>query len=189
VTNHDAVPGSDTPAAAGDTEYRPAGTRRVISGVDGSGRSLIVADSATATRVVRPNGAVVEEIWRQESLPARAEDNGVRGPDLQLAPPAQGVVVRSYTCPPDSEMDVEAQTAAAAAIYGAGNVGSIPGMHRTDTLDVITVVDGEIVVVFDEGETLLRAGDSLVLPGTMHAWSNRSDRPANLVCTVFPLPT
>lgn len=189
--DHDTVPGGAHPTAAGGMRRQPAGARRVISGFDGSGRSVIVADSATATRVVRPNGAVVEEIWRQESLPARVEDNGVRGTDLQFAPPAQGVAVRRYTCPPDSEMDVEAQAAAAAAIYGAGNVGSstIPGMHRTDTLDVVTVVDGEIVVVFEEGETSLRAGDSLILPGTMHAWSNRSDRPANLVITVFPLPT
>jgi mannose-6-phosphate isomerase-like protein (cupin superfamily) len=151
---------------------------------------VIVADGETATRAVRPNGAVVEEIWRQESLPAQAADDGVRGPDLQLAPPPGGAVVRLYTCPPDSEMDMDAYVAAAASIYGAGNAGGtsgIPGMHRTDTVDVITVVSGEIVAIFEDGETLLRPGDSLVVPGTMHAWSNRSARPASIVSTVFPL--
>lgn len=29
----------------------------------------------------------------------------------------------------------------------------------------------------DEGETLLRAGDTLVQRGTNHAWSNRSETP------------
>jgi quercetin dioxygenase-like cupin family protein len=85
---------------------------------------------------------------------------------------------------------MDAHAAAAAAIYGADNVGkasNIPGMHRTKTLDVITVVEGEIVAMFEHGETVLRAGDSLVLPGTMHAWSNRSNRPASLAIAVVPL--
>jgi mannose-6-phosphate isomerase-like protein (cupin superfamily) len=151
---------------------------------------VIASDGTTATRAVRPNGAVVEEIWRQDSLPARADDDGTRGADLQLAPPSLGVVVRLYTCPPDSEMDIDAYVAAAESIYGAGNASSasgIPGMHRTGTVDVVTVVSGEIHAVFEGGETLLRVGESLVVAGTMHAWSNRSGRPATIVSTVFPL--
>jgi uncharacterized cupin superfamily protein len=95
-----------------------------------------------------------------------------------------------YTCPPDRDADIAAYAAAAEAIYGEGNAGStsgIPGMHRTQTVDVVTVVSGEIHAVFEQGETLLRVGDSLVVPGTMHAWSNRSDGPATLVSTSFRL--
>jgi mannose-6-phosphate isomerase-like protein (cupin superfamily) len=168
---------------------RPA-ARRVISGVDDSGRSAIVADGPTATRVVRPNGAVVEEIWRQDSLPARVVDDGTRGSTVEVAPPARGVVVRLYTCPPDDEMDMAAYSAAAESIYGAGNAGGssgIPGMHRTPTVDVVTVVRGEIVAVLEAGETALQVGDSLVVPGTMHAWRNRTDRPAVIISTVLPL--
>jgi mannose-6-phosphate isomerase-like protein (cupin superfamily) len=162
--------------------------RRVISGVDASGRSVIVADEPTVTRVVRPSGAVVQEIWRQESIPARAEDDGTRGPEVVVAPPAGGVVVRTYTTPPDSELDLAAYAAAAESIYGKGNAGSaVPGMHRTQTLDITTVLFGEIYAVFEEGETLLRVGDTVVVPGTMHAWSNRSDSPATLLSVAFPL--
>jgi mannose-6-phosphate isomerase-like protein (cupin superfamily) len=187
------VDGASSPAAGEQSveEMSSRGhARRVISALDGTGRSVIASDGVTATRVVRPNGAVVEEIWRQERLPARADDDGVRGAEVQSAPPPHGAVVRLYTCPPDSEMDMAAYVAAAESIYGAGNAGGpsgIPGMHRTDSLDVVTVVVGEIHAVFEGGETMLRVGDSLVVPGTMHAWSNRSDRPATLVSTVFPL--
>jgi mannose-6-phosphate isomerase-like protein (cupin superfamily) len=183
-----ALPPEELASLEDGAAARPA--RRVISGLDHTGRSVIVADGRTATRAVRPNGAVVEEIWRQESLPAHATDDGVSGPDLQLAPPPRGAVVRLYTCPPDSEMDMDAYAAAAASIYGAGNAGGtsgIPGMHRTETVDVITVVSGQIVAVFENGETLLGPGDNLIVPGTMHAWSNRSNRPATIVSTVFPL--
>ena len=55
-----------------------------------------------------------------------------------------------------------------------------PGMHRTNTLDYVVVLAGEIYAVLDEGEVLLRAGDVLVQQGTNHAWSNRSDKPATI---------
>jgi quercetin dioxygenase-like cupin family protein len=52
-----------------------------------------------------------------------------------------------------------------------------PGMHKTATVDYAIVLSGEIYAVMDEGETLLRAGDTLVQRGTNHAWSNRSETP------------
>ena len=58
-------------------------------------------------------------------------------------------------------------------------------MHVTDTVDVLTVVEGEIYVVLEDTETLLRVGDSVIQRGTNHAWSNRSDRPAVLVATMM----
>ena len=164
--------------------------RRVIVGLDRSGHSTVASDDVTRMIAIRPNGAVVQEIWRQESLPALAGDNGTRGTEVQLAPPPNGLVVRLYTCPPDSQMDLEAFAAAAESIYGAGNAGGssgVPGIHRTQTVDIITVVQGEIHAVFESGETRLGVGDSLVLSGSMHAWSNRTELPATVVSTVFPL--
>jgi quercetin dioxygenase-like cupin family protein len=52
-----------------------------------------------------------------------------------------------------------------------------PGMHKTGTVDYAIVLSGEIYAVMDKGETLLRAGDTLVQRGTNHAWSNRSETP------------
>jgi uncharacterized cupin superfamily protein len=59
-----------------------------------------------------------------------------------------------------------------------------PGMHRTLTVDYAIVLEGEIVAMLDEGETVLRAGDILVQRGTSHAWANRSDRVAR-ICFVL----
>jgi quercetin dioxygenase-like cupin family protein len=56
-----------------------------------------------------------------------------------------------------------------------------PSMHRTDTLDCITCVIGEIYLVTDVDAVLMRPGDSVVIRGTNHAWSNRSDEPCLLV--------
>jgi quercetin dioxygenase-like cupin family protein len=50
-------------------------------------------------------------------------------------------------------------------------------MHRTDTLDVIIVVRGEIYMILDEEEVLLKPTDTVIVQGTNHGWSNRSDEP------------
>ena len=48
-------------------------------------------------------------------------------------------------------------------------------MHRTISLDFGVVLEGEIEVVLDSGETrLLKRGDLAIQRGTMHAWHNTS---------------
>ena len=55
-----------------------------------------------------------------------------------------------------------------------------PGFHKTNSLDYVIVLSGEIYALMDEGELLLKSGDVLVQRGTNHAWSNRGDEPALL---------
>ena len=49
-----------------------------------------------------------------------------------------------------------------------------PFMHRTESIDYGIVLSGEIHLVLDDSETLLKAGDVGVQRGTNHAWANRS---------------
>lgn len=53
--------------------------------------------------------------------------------------------------------------------------GDVPGMHTTDTVDIVTVISGEIWALVETGETLMKQGDTLMQRGTKHAWRNRSD--------------
>jgi uncharacterized cupin superfamily protein len=57
-------------------------------------------------------------------------------------------------------------------------------MHRTDTLDCFAIVVGEIYIVTDADEALLRPGDTVIVRGVNHAWSNRSDKPALIIGTM-----
>jgi mannose-6-phosphate isomerase-like protein (cupin superfamily) len=66
-----------------------------------------------------------------------------------------------------------------------------PTMHRTDTLDCFVVMRGEVYLVSDTDEVLLRAGDTAVVQGVNHAWSNRSNEPvliAGVMTHAKPLP-
>ncbi|RAL14324.1 cupin domain-containing protein [Aspergillus homomorphus CBS 101889] len=51
--------------------------------------------------------------------------------------------------------------------------GKAPLMHRTRSLDYGIVLEGELEMVLDSGETRrLKRGDIAVQRGTMHAWRN-----------------
>ena len=50
-------------------------------------------------------------------------------------------------------------------------------MHKTNTVDYIIVLKGEIYAIMDQGETLLRPGDVLIQRGTNHSWSVRGSEP------------
>ncbi|HWX79530.1 MAG TPA: cupin domain-containing protein, partial [Steroidobacteraceae bacterium] len=55
------------------------------------------------------------------------------------------------------------------------------GMHVTDTVDYAILLQGELVAILEDGETVMRAGDILIQRGTNHAWANRSQTIARIV--------
>ena len=61
-----------------------------------------------------------------------------------------------------------------------------PNMHRTDTIDYVIVLEGEIYLELDAGEEkLLRAHDFVVQRGTRHAWHNRTDQTVTLAIVLI----
>jgi quercetin dioxygenase-like cupin family protein len=53
--------------------------------------------------------------------------------------------------------------------YPAGSEGV---MHRTETLDYVVMISGEIDLVVDDTMVHLHPGDVVVQRGTNHAWRN-----------------
>ncbi|KAK5721940.1 hypothetical protein LTR15_006534 [Elasticomyces elasticus] len=66
--------------------------------------------------------------------------------------------------------------------------GFLSAMHRTVSLDLVVVLEGEIELVLDSGEKRqLGPGDQCVQRGTMHAWRDCSETEwARMICTVQP---
>ncbi len=61
-----------------------------------------------------------------------------------------------------------------------------PGMHTTDTVDVLYVVSGRAILELDDGvEVELKAGDTAVQNGTRHRWHNRSSEPTHIIFAVM----
>jgi uncharacterized cupin superfamily protein len=51
-----------------------------------------------------------------------------------------------------------------------------PFMHRTETIDYGIVLAGEITLIVDRDEMIVRVGDIVIQRGTNHAWANRSGK-------------
>jgi oxalate decarboxylase/phosphoglucose isomerase-like protein (cupin superfamily) len=59
-----------------------------------------------------------------------------------------------------------------------------PGRHRSETLDLVLVIAGDVHLILEEEPNLrevhLAAGDCVVQRGVWHRWENRSDTPCVL---------
>jgi quercetin dioxygenase-like cupin family protein len=88
--------------------------------------------------------------------------------------PPESEAVRTMT-PADSLRVFEGLGNPKAATFGKG--GRHPMMHRTESIDYALILSGEITMLLDDEEVLLKAGDVVVQCGTNHAWSNRSNAP------------
>jgi quercetin dioxygenase-like cupin family protein len=144
--------------------------RRVIVGINASKASAVVADERNLPSTRLPNGIVLQELWQQRNIPAAPDDHPEPGWTLGPDAPAEGAVVRILTVPAAS-----------------GDRFAAPDLHTDPSLHVITMLDGELIVILEDGEVTLGPRDSIVLRGSMHDLRNVQPRPASFVYTSFPL--
>jgi mannose-6-phosphate isomerase-like protein (cupin superfamily) len=166
---------------------------RVVTGHDADGKA-VVASSGPLPRVIEIAaipGTVFHEVWSTAGVPA-CVDNGAdptTGP-LTLPPPSHGTRIRFVDIPPDSdEFLAHGAARMKEAFTQAGDVKAStvkaesphPLMHRTESIDYGVVIEGEMTLVLDDSEVLLKAGSVVVQRGTNHAWANRSGRPCRML--------
>ena len=162
--------------------------RRVVTGHDGNGMATVIMDGEASCILQRSNrpGVTLTNLWKSDKSPANMElhDDPVTGP-LILHPPKNGTVFRIVQFDPEDPLTLatldgkaafEEMGAGANVVEGARH----PFMHRTDSLDYAVVLTGEIYMMMDEDEYLLKAGDVVVQQGTNHAWSNRGSEPCQI---------
>jgi len=62
-----------------------------------------------------------------------------------------------------------------------------PPPHRHDFEEMFTILEGEIEATFRGAKLVLRAGETVNIPANApHAFQNRGDRPARLLCLCSP---
>ena len=136
--------------------------RRVITGHDDKNVAKVSREGA-ATKTKTPREGVASTLmWWSDAMPAdssvgeNVEDLGAR--ILGTAPPPNGsrFIVMEFA------------------------PGIASEMHRTETIDYIIMLSGQIEMDMDDSTVKLRAGDVMVQRGTNHAWVNRGDAPARL---------
>jgi hypothetical protein len=141
----------------------PRPTRRVVTGHDAAGRSVVLSDGPPPQHHPMRGtggGTAFHEMWSDaEPVPALA---AVPASEPNERPftmmPATGHLLRLLDVPPLKDG------------------GKRTVMHRTRTLDYVVVIEGELVLILDDSEVVLGPGDVVVQRGTDHAWENRSDK-------------
>ena len=142
--------------------------RRVITGHDAKTNAAKVIVDGPARNAKTPRDGVISTLmWCTDAMPAdiavgeNVEDMGAR--ILGTAPPENGsrFIVMEFAPGVASEM------------------------HRTETIDYIVMLSGEIDMDMDEGSVKLRPGDIMVQRGTNHAWVNRGTAPARLAIVLI----
>lgn len=166
---------------------------RVVTGHTADGKAIVASSGPlpTVVEIAAIPGTVFHEVWSTAATPAPV-DNGTDptvGP-LMLPPPKQGTRMRFVDIPPDTA-EFLAQGAGkmkdAFAQIGDEKASTVkahsphPLMHRTESVDYGVVIEGEMTLVLDEGEVLLKPGSVVVQRGTNHAWANRSGKPCRML--------
>jgi quercetin dioxygenase-like cupin family protein len=135
--------------------------RRVVTGHDENGTSVFVSDGPPPVERIAPDGARFHEIWSTSGAPApvaATEPDPGAGP-VSVPPPPRGTKIRINSFPP----------------------GVVSPVHRTQSIDYGIVLEGEMVLVLDDSETVLGPGDIVIQRGTRHRWENRGAAPARMV--------
>ncbi|WP_025778208.1 hypothetical protein [Brevibacterium sp. VCM10] len=170
-------------------DYTAAEARRIVTGVDDDGKSYIVEDRNTPVRHSSDANTKCE-IWRSGSVPVHmSAGDGLEG-GVRTSPDDNGFVYRIVTFRPDSERDLDAGFADAngplPGMVAPEEADGIPGLHFTESVDIVTVLSGELTAVMqDHSVTVLGPGDTLVQRGTKHSWSNRTETPTTAAVLMF----
>lgn len=160
--------------------------KRIVTGHDAAGRAII-AEDGPPPRVIDTGATMplVYELWSTRETPARVS-RLMKEPfeTNTLPPPPGGTRARIIDFPPDSlaagatreEIRSHFETMGGHGVMDEADQAPHQLMHRTQSVDIAIVLQGEIVCIVDEGESLARAGDVIVQCGTNHSWSNRTDQ-------------
>jgi len=132
-------------------------TRRIVTGFDAAGRSVVTSDAV----VDSTPGRFDQRVGRYDPWWTAGAPPALKGLDPTLkqgttVPLANGSIFRILEIPP----------------------GNDKVKHKTDTIDYYVILKGELYMTLDIGEVLCKEGDVIVQRSTNHGWDNRSGRPA-----------
>ncbi len=155
--------------------------RRVITGEDEAGKSVVIVEGPPAGAFGDPNLGGLFEIWHETVAGAfdkhDTADRGEAKPTL--APAAGRVKVRWFAIapapegvPPEAIKQVARQRFAEfGAEHELTDQDRHPAMHKTETLDIVCLISGEASLILDNEERRLKPGNIVIQRGTSHAWT------------------
>ena len=171
--------------------------RRVITGDNADGKSVIIIDGGPSVFAGDPELGGLFEIWEDAASgqidPRDTRDLGTTR--AVLGPRPGNVQVRWVVVAPLPEGVPKAQTDAAARAVFAQFGGErhiidqrrASAMHETHSIDVICLLQGDVSLILEAGETRIKPGQVVIQRGTNHAWIAHG-APALLLAVLIDRP-
>lgn len=164
--------------------------RRVVTGHNAAGKSIVASDSrVSGVPVPGLDGVYLSTMWGADEAYSYP-DNGAESAHPAWFPPIGGVrfiefILAPDDAPVDSSMTPE-QIAAESEKLFPGLLSHFddadPGMHRSASTDMLYILSGRCVLELDDGSrTELSPGDVVVQSGTMHRWKNPWSEPCRVL--------
>lgn len=150
--------------------------RRVVTGHDGAGRAIVASDEDVPPMETAMPGFDTYDLWGADGE-LTFPDRGEKPPYGDFFPPRGGFRYIMFRMAPDAlptriADDAEGDNMAAQAMVAIMG-DEKPGMHRTESVDMLFIHQGACQLELDDGALVtLKAGDAAVQSGTIHAWSN-----------------
>ena len=167
--------------------------RRIITGHNQDGKSIVILDGPPARSIGEDVGGLFE-IWNTDGETINTTDVIDRADDdIVLSPLKNGSKFRYFQINPTPEgipMEMLQEIAADAfAKIGAAHhrvdTSKHHAMHKTETIDYIILLKGDVTLVLDEEEVNLKPHDVVVQRGTNHAWINNGTEPALMIACLI----
>ncbi|HEX3973409.1 MAG TPA: cupin domain-containing protein [Stellaceae bacterium] len=137
--------------------------RRIVTGHDAQGRSLVAADSLIESHPGKMDAAIaIADLWLNALPPSLDGADPVQA-DFPVLPGHGGAVFRILELMP----------------------GTAPHMHKTATIDYIVVLAGTLNMLLDDGtELTMTPHDVMIQRATVHGWANRGTEPCRFATVV-----
>ena len=167
--------------------------RRIITGHNENGKSIITLDGPPARSIGEDVGGLFE-LWNTDGNEVISTDVIDRADDeIILSPPVGGTRFRYFQINPLPEGVPEdmLQEIAADAFEKVGaahhrvDTSKHPAMHKTETVDYIILLKGNVTLLVDNDEVDLEPNDVVIQRGTNHAWVNKGSEPALLIAVLI----
>ena len=139
--------------------------RRIVTGHDSTGKAVVWKDLPVTNHKYPDEGMSSSLIWVTDSAPTDFmidKDEGDRV--MGTAPPLGGTRFSVLELQPGNK---------------------VHGLHRTDSLDYVICLSGQVDMLLDDSIVTMRLGDIMVQCGTNHAWVNRGTEVARIACILI----
>lgn len=138
--------------------------RRIVTGHDASGKAVVSIDGLATNHKFPTDTLTSTLMWVTDAAPASYSGDADEGNRiLGSAPPPGGTRFCVIEIQPGNEYH---------------------GLHRTDTVDYVICMEGELDMELDDTRVTMKAGDIMIQRGTYHAWVNRSKAPVRIACVL-----